>query len=96
MNIQESEEFKTSKFFCKTNFDMAEIKAEEEDYKNYPLPVFYNFGTKEDRERALYEIYNRVNKDVDDMIDEIKKQFVKEDSDKTEDRQKPRGGKKTS
>ena len=96
MNIQESKEFKTSKFFCKTNFDMAEIKAEEEDYKNYPLPICYKFGTKEDRERALYEIYNRVNKDVDDMIEEIKKQFVKEDSDKTEDRQKPKSGKKTA
>lgn len=44
MNIQEAEEFKTSKFFCKTNFDMQEIKAEEEDYKNYPLPVYYNFS----------------------------------------------------
>ena len=26
MNIQESEEFKTSKFYCKTDFDMKEIK----------------------------------------------------------------------
>ena len=26
INIQESEEFKTSKFFCKTDFDMTEIK----------------------------------------------------------------------
>lgn len=26
MNVQESEEFKTSKFYCKTNFDMTEIK----------------------------------------------------------------------
>lgn len=26
MNIQENEEFKTSKFFCKTDFDMQEIK----------------------------------------------------------------------
>ena len=29
MNIQEAEEFKTSKFFCKTDFDMEEIKKEE-------------------------------------------------------------------
>ncbi len=28
MNIQESEEFKTTKFFCKTDFDMAAIKKE--------------------------------------------------------------------
>ena len=26
MNIQESEEFKNTKFFCKTDFDMGEIK----------------------------------------------------------------------
>ena len=26
MNVQEAEEFKTSKFFCKTDFDMKEIK----------------------------------------------------------------------
>lgn len=26
MNIQEAEEFKTSKFFCKTDFDMASIQ----------------------------------------------------------------------
>ena len=88
MNIQESEEFQTSKFFCKTNFDMAEIKAEEEDYKNYPLPTFYNFGSKENRDRKLYEVYNRVTKDVEEMIAEIEKQFVNEDG-KTENRQNP-------
>ena len=35
MNIQESEEFKTTKFFCKTDFDMREIKAEEAAYVRY-------------------------------------------------------------
>jgi len=88
MNIQESEEFQTSKFFCKTNFDMAEIKAEEEDYKRFPLPTFYNFGSKENRDRKLYEVYNRVTKDVEEMIAEIEKQFVNEDG-KTENRQNP-------
>ena len=46
MNIQESDEFKTSKFYCKTDFDMAEIKKEEADYENYPLPKFYTFKSK--------------------------------------------------
>ena len=32
MNIQEAEEFKTSKFFCKTDFDMEEIRQEEAGY----------------------------------------------------------------
>lgn len=40
MDIQNSEDFKTSKFYCKTDFDMAEIKKEEADYVNYPIPKF--------------------------------------------------------
>lgn len=54
MNIQESEEFKTTKFFCKTDFDMKEIKAEEAAY--VPLPKFYTFKSREERERILYKI----------------------------------------
>lgn len=46
MNIQKSGEFQTSKFYCKTNFDMDAIAAEEADYKNYPLPKFYVFQTR--------------------------------------------------
>ncbi len=38
MNIQESDEFKTSKFYCKTDFNMADIKKEESEYM--PLPKF--------------------------------------------------------
>ena len=71
MDIQNAEEFKTSKFFCKTNFDMKEIKAEEDDYKNYPLPKPYQFESKDARERILYACYNQVNQDVEDMIKEI-------------------------
>ncbi len=78
MDIQNSEEFKTSKFFCKTNFDMSEIKAEEADYVNYPLPKPYRFESKDARERTLYANFNRVNKDVDDMIKEIQTEFQKE------------------
>lgn len=77
MDIQNSEEFKTSKFFCKTNFDMAAIKAEEDDYKNYPLPKYYSFPSKDARERTLYENFKNVNKDVDNMIKEIFKEFEK-------------------
>ena len=75
MDIQKSEEFKTSKFYCKTNFNMDEIKAEEEDYKNYPLPVFYKFPSKDARERILYANYERVNKDVIEMIDAVFTEF---------------------
>ena len=71
MNIQESEEFQTSKFYCKTNFNMAELKAEEDDYANYPLPKPYKFESKDARERILYANYNRVDEDVKEMIKTI-------------------------
>lgn len=77
MNIQEAEEFKTSKFFCKTNFNMAEIKAEEADYKNYPLPIFYNFKSTDAKERILYNNFNRIDQEVKDMIKKILTEFGK-------------------
>ena len=69
MNIQESEEFKTSKFYCKTDFDMAEIKKEEAGYVD--LPKFYRFKSKEERERILYKNFVQVGEDVKAMIKEI-------------------------
>ena len=71
MDIQEAEEFQTSKFFCKTDFNMEEIGKEEADYANYPLPKFYNFPSVEARERILYANFLKVNKEVKDMIAEI-------------------------
>ena len=71
MNIQESGEFKTSKFYCKTNFNMDEIKEEEAHYKDFPLPVFYKFSSPEEKERILYKNFLQVDQDVQDMIDEI-------------------------
>lgn len=71
MNIQESDEFKTSKFYCKTDFDMAEIKKEEADYKNYPLPRFYTFGSREERERILYRNFVEVGQEVKAMIADV-------------------------
>ena len=75
MNIQESEEFKTSKFYCKTDFDMKEIKKEEADY--VPLPKFYTFKSRDERERILYKNFVQVGEDVKEMIQEIQKYKVK-------------------
>ena len=69
MNIQESEEFQTTKFFCKTDFDMKEIKAEEAAY--VPLPKFYTFKSREERERILYKNFIQVGQDVKDMITDV-------------------------
>ena len=69
MKIQESEEFKTTKFFCKTDFDMTEIKKEEAGY--VPLPKFYTFKSKEERERILYKNFVQVGQEVKQMIEDV-------------------------
>ena len=69
MNIQKSEEFKTTKFFCKTDFDMNEIKKEEAAY--VPLPKFYTFKSREERERILYKNFVQVGQDVKEMIKDV-------------------------
>lgn len=69
MNIQEAEEFQTSKFFCKTNFDMDAIKKEEKEY--VPLPKFYTFASKEARERILYANFIQVDRDIKKLISEV-------------------------
>ena len=61
-----SEEFKTTKSFCKTDFDMGEIKKEEAAY--VPLPKFYTFESREERERILYKNYVNVGMEVKEMI----------------------------
>ena len=71
MDIQEAEEFQTSKFFCKTDFNMEEICNEEKDYTKYPLPKFYKFPSVEAKERILYANFLKINKEVKDMIAEI-------------------------
>lgn len=69
MNIQDSAEFKTTKFFCKTDFDMGEIKKEEAAY--VPLPRFYTFKSREERERILYKNFVQVGQDVKEMIKDV-------------------------
>ena len=77
MNIQESKEFETAKFFCKTNFDMEKIKEEEADYPNYPIPKYYEFESIDARERVLYANFERINQEVKEMIGKIQKEFIK-------------------
>ena len=77
MNIQESEEFQTSKFYCKTDFNMEEISKEEKDYASYKIPKFYDFKSRDAKERKLYELFCQVNLDIKTMVDEINKFKVK-------------------
>ena len=68
-DIENSEEFKTTKYFCKTNFDMERIKLEESKYVD--LPKIYSFKSPRDKEIALNRNFKRVNKDVARLIEEV-------------------------
>ena len=50
---------------------MAEIKKEEADYENYPLPKFYTFKSREERERILYRNFVEVGQEVKTMIGDV-------------------------
>lgn len=79
MDIQTAEEFRTTKFFCKTSFDMEQIKAEEMDYCNYPIPKFYHFDSEDAKERILYANFERIDQEVTDMIKIVQTEFKKEE-----------------
>ena len=65
IDIKNSGDFRPAKFFAKTNFDMAAIAAEEKQYVE--LPIFYDFGSEEDKKAILLENFRKINKEVDDM-----------------------------
>ena len=69
INIEESEEFKTTKYFCKTNFDMEKIKQEESFYVE--LPKKYAFASEKEKEIMLNRNFKRVNEEIDQMIAEL-------------------------
>ena len=68
-DIEQSEEFKTTKYFCKTHFDMKKIKAEEDHY--VALPKIYEFKNDREKEIMLNRNFKRVNQEVEDMVKEL-------------------------
>lgn len=68
-DIEQSEEFKTTKYFCKTHFDMKKLKDEEDH--NMPLPKIYEFKNDRKKEIMLNRNFKRVNEDVDKMVKEL-------------------------
>ena len=66
INLEDSPEFKTTKYFCKTNFNMAEIKKEESQYVD--LPKIYAFKDARQKEVMLNRNFARVNREIDEMI----------------------------
>ena len=69
MDIENSPEFKTTKFFCKTNFDMSKIKKEEEHYRD--LPKFYKFASDKEKEIVLSKNFDRINNEIEYMLNQL-------------------------
>lgn len=67
--LESSDEFKTSKYFCKTNFDMKKISAEEEKYEE--IPALYDFGDDQNMEVILSRNFNVIESDIEAMIAEL-------------------------
>lgn len=68
-DIENSDEFKTTKYFCKTNFDMKRIQEEESKYMD--IPPVYDFGTDKDLEITLSKCFNDVDKDIENLISQL-------------------------
>ena len=68
-DIEQAEEFKTTKYFCKTHFDMKRIKEEEDHY--LPLPKIYTFENEREKEIMLNRNFKRVNQEVENMVREL-------------------------
>ena len=68
-DIEQSEEFKTTKYFCKTHFDIKKIKDEEDHY--VPLPKIYEFKNDREKEIMLNRNFKRVNDEVEKMVKEL-------------------------
>ena len=69
IDIESSEEFQTTKFYAKTNFNMELIKKEEEKYID--LPKIYDFGGDDKKEQILTNNYRRINDEVRKMCEYI-------------------------
>jgi len=66
INLEDSPEFRTTKYFCKTNFNMGKIKKEEAAYVD--LPKIYAFKDARQKEIMLNRNFARVNREIDEMI----------------------------
>lgn len=69
VDILKSEEYQTTKFYGKTNFNMEEIKKEEKTLVD--LPKFYNFGDNTNKEKILTENFRRINDEVARICSQI-------------------------
>lgn len=69
IDIERSNDFKTTKYFCKTNFDMEQITKEESYYVN--LPKICIFATQTQKDIELNKNFQRINDEIKTLIKEL-------------------------
>lgn len=69
INLEQDNDFRTTKYFCKTNFNLKEIKREEEAYVE--LPMIHPFKDAEEMETALIRNFRIINGEIQSLIDEL-------------------------
>lgn len=69
VDIEKSEDFKTTKYFCKTNFDMDRIKKEESHYVN--IPKICIFASEAEKEIELNRNFRRINDEINSLVKEL-------------------------
>lgn len=66
VELEESEDFRTTKYFCKTNFNMSAIKKEEEAYKD--IPKLCKFASNTQKEILLNKNFKRINDEIEALV----------------------------
>lgn len=69
VNLEESRDFSTTKYFCKTNFDMERIKKEESRYVDLPKICIFADGVQ--KEIELNRNFKRINDEITRLIQEL-------------------------
>lgn len=69
VDLEKSDDFKTTKYFCKTDFDMQKIKNEESRYVNLPKICIFASETQKDIE--LNRNFKRINDEITALIKEL-------------------------
>lgn len=69
IDVEKADEFKPSKFYAKTNFDMEAIKREEKMYMD--IPKFYSFKNDREKKEILDKNFKRIVNEVRQVCDAV-------------------------
>jgi hypothetical protein len=66
LDFGQEDGFPSTMYHCATNLNLSEIKEEEKKYVK--LPKFYDFGSKDEREKKLDANFRKIYNEVEEMV----------------------------